>query len=113
MIGAHGQAVLRMLVEHAVANGKLPPGPRNAAPPSPPVAVSLWVRMWQQRLATWLHITLSRQVLRYLAPSVDAGACYSYIVRMVVPVVMLWPLVLTCVTRSIYMLHPRSILTPY
>ena len=32
-IGAHGQAVLRMLDEHAVAKGKLPPGPRNAAPP--------------------------------------------------------------------------------
>jgi len=34
-IGAHGQDVLRMLVEHVVARGKLPPRPRNAAPPHP------------------------------------------------------------------------------
>ena len=47
MIGAHGQVVLRMLADHAAARGTFPPKPRNAAPPSPPVAVSLWVRMWQ------------------------------------------------------------------
>ncbi len=44
MIGANGHVVLRMLVEHAVSKGKLPPRPRNAAPPSLPVAVSMWVR---------------------------------------------------------------------
>ncbi len=77
-IGAHGQAVLRMLVEHAVAKGKLPaPRPRHAALPSPPVAVSLWGRRWQQRLSTWLHLTLSRKVLQYLAPSLGAGVCYT------------------------------------
>ena len=43
-IGAHGHAVLRILVEHAVARGKLPPRSRNAAPPPPPVAVFMWVR---------------------------------------------------------------------
>ena len=45
-IGAHGLAVLRMLAEHEVSKGKLPPRPRHAALPSPLVAVSLWVRRW-------------------------------------------------------------------
>ncbi len=76
-IGAHGRAILRMLAEHAIAKGKLPPMPRHAALPSPPVTVSLWVRRWQQRLSTWLHLTLSHQVLRYLAPSLAAGVCYT------------------------------------
>ena len=34
-IGAHGHAFLRMLTDHAVAKGKLTPGPRNATPPPP------------------------------------------------------------------------------
>ena len=76
-IGAHGQALLRMLAEYAVAKGKLPPFARHSAPPTPPAAVSLWTRRWQQRLSVWLHLTLSRQVLRYLAPTLAAGVRYS------------------------------------
>ncbi len=76
-IGAHGQAALRMLAEYAVAKGKLPPLAACAVPPLPPVAVAMWVRRWQQKLSVWLHLTLSRQVLRYLALSVVAGVCYS------------------------------------
>ena len=76
-IGAHGHAALRMLAEYDVAKGKTPPRSRSAAPPKPPEVVAMWVRRWQQKLSAWLHLTLSRPVLRYLAPSVAAGASYS------------------------------------
>ncbi len=75
-IGAHSQAVLRMLVEYAVAKGKLPSLPARAAPLLPAEAVAMWVRRWQQRLSVWLHLTLSRQVLRYLAPSFAGGVAF-------------------------------------
>jgi hypothetical protein len=59
---------------YAMAKGKLPPLPARVAPLLPPEAVvAMWVRRWQQRLSVWLHLTLSRQVLRYLAPSVAGG----------------------------------------
>ena len=75
-IGAHGQAILRMLAEYAVAKGKMPPLPARVAPLLPPEAVAMWVRRWQLRLSVWLHLTLSRQVLRYLAPSVAGGVSF-------------------------------------
>jgi len=77
-IGAHGQAALRMLAEYAVAKGKLPPMSSRAAPLRHSEAVALWVRRWQQKLSVWLHLTLSRQVLRYLALSVAYGISYSW-----------------------------------
>ena len=43
-IGAHGQAALRMLAEHTLAKGRHLPRPRRAAPLSPHVAVSPWLR---------------------------------------------------------------------
>ena len=76
-IGAHGQAVLRMLAEYAVAKGKMPSLPARATPLLPPEVVALWVRRWQQRLSVWLHLTLSRQVMRYLAPSLVGGVSFS------------------------------------
>jgi hypothetical protein len=76
-IGAHGQATLRMLAEYAVAKGRNRPMVRRADPILPPEAVALWVRRWQQKLFVWLYLTLSRQIIRYLAPSVAAGVGYS------------------------------------
>ena len=76
-IGARGQASLRMLAEFAAAKEKLPPMYARDAPLSPPEAVAMWIRRWQQRLSVWLHLTLSRYVLRYLAPSVVARTTYS------------------------------------
>ena len=76
-IGAHGQVALRMLAEYVVAKGKLPPMATRAAPLIPPEAVAMWTRRWQQKLYVWLHLTLSRQVLRYLALSVVVGVSYS------------------------------------
>ena len=76
-IGAHGQATLRMLAEYVVAKGKGPPMSARAAPLKPFEAVAMWVRRWQQKLFVWLHLTISRQVLRYLAPSIADGTSYS------------------------------------
>ncbi len=72
-LGAHAHATLKLLAEYAVSKGRLPPRARHVAPPLPPTVVALWIRKWHQRLSTWLHRTLSRQVLRYLAPSIAAG----------------------------------------
>ena len=76
-IGAHGQAALRMLAESAVAKGKAPPMSTRVAPLQHLEVVAVWVRRWQQKLSVWLHLPLSRQVLRYLAPSVADGISYS------------------------------------
>ena len=77
-IGAHGQTALRMLAEYAVAKGKLSPMSTRVAPLLPSEAVAMWARRWHQKLSFWLHhITMSRQVLRYLAPSIVAGVSYS------------------------------------
>ena len=76
-IGARGQAVPRMLAEYDVAKGKMPSLPARAPPILPPEAVAMWVRRWQQRLSVWLHLTMSRQVLRYLAPSLAGGVSFS------------------------------------
>jgi hypothetical protein len=76
-IGAHGQVALMMLAEYAVAKGRLPPQPARAALLLPPDAFAMWVRKWQQRLSIWLHLTMSRRVMRYLVPCVADGVNYS------------------------------------
>jgi len=65
------------LSEYVVAKGKLPPLPARDAPLLPPEAVAMWVRRWHHRLSVWLHLTLSRRVLRYLASSVARGVSFS------------------------------------
>ena len=69
-MGAHAHVALRMLDEYAVSKGRLSPYAKHMPPPPPPpapphVGVALWTRRWQQRLSTWLHLILSRQVLRH------------------------------------------------
>ena len=76
-IGAPGQATFRMLAKYVVAKGKAPLMSARAAPLQPPEAVAMWMRRWQQKLSGWLHLTLSRQVLRYLVPSVAIEVSYS------------------------------------
>jgi len=76
-IGAHGHATLKMLAEYAVAKGKTPPMSARAAPLQPPEVVAMWMRRWQQKISVWLHLTLSRPVLRYPAPSVATSVSYS------------------------------------
>ena len=31
--------------------------------------VSLWMQRWQQRLSTWLYVSLSQQILRLYRPA--------------------------------------------
>ena len=76
-LGSHAHATLKLLAEYAEGKGRLPPRAQHVAPPLPPAAVALWIRRWHHRLSAWLHLTLSRQVLRYLAPSLAAGVRYS------------------------------------
>jgi len=66
-----------MLMEYNVVKRKLPPMSTRTAPLLPPEAVAMWTRKWQQKLSIRLHLTLFRQVLRYLAPSIVDGASYS------------------------------------
>ena len=75
-LGAQAHATLKLLAEYSVGKGRLPPSARHVAPPLPPAVVALWIRRWHQRMSAWLHLILFRHVLRYLAPSIVAGACY-------------------------------------
>ena len=67
-LGAHALALLKQLAPtwrsllcRRVAASALRPASR--APLTAPMQVSLWVHLWQHRLSTWLHVTLSQQLL--------------------------------------------------
>ena len=65
-LGAHAHALLKTLAEHAVSAGLYC---SSRSPLSPPMQVSLWTQRWQHRLSTWLHVSLSRQLLRLYRPA--------------------------------------------
>jgi hypothetical protein len=67
-LGAHAQALLRALATTTLAKGRTPPFARETEDMSHPMLVSLWVRKWQQRVSAWLHIVISRHVVRVLCP---------------------------------------------
>jgi hypothetical protein len=81
-LGAHAQAFLRALAERAVEQGR-----RSRPPLRDPTGsvvrgdgatqVSLWVQRWQRHISTWLHISLSRQLLRLFCPQQAAEDIYS------------------------------------
>ena len=71
-LGAHALALLKQLAEFAVFRGSFC-SPDSRAPLTAPMQVSLWVQRWQHRLSTWLHATLSQQLLRMYHPD-DDGA---------------------------------------
>ena len=66
-LGAHALALLKQLAEFAVSHGSFC-SPDSRAPLTAPMQVSLWVQRWQHRLSTWLHVTLSQQLLRMYHP---------------------------------------------
>ena len=72
-MGAHAQAFLRTLAERAVCQGRKS-RPSSLDPSGDVVRgdgatqVSLWVKRWQRQISTWLHISLSRQLLRLFCP---------------------------------------------
>ena len=59
--------------EHAVSAGRYS-SPDSRSPLSPSMQVSLWMQRWQHRLSTWLHVSLSQQLLRLYRP---AGILYA------------------------------------
>ena len=75
-LGAHALAFLRSLAEHAVSQGVFC-APDSFASLKPAMHVSLWVQRWQQRLSAWLHVGLSRQLLRLYQPADSFGLVYG------------------------------------
>ena len=67
ILGAHAQALLKTLAEHAVSDGRYS-SPDSRTPLSPAMQVSLWTQRWQHRLSSWLHSSLSQQLLRLHRP---------------------------------------------
>ena len=65
-LGTHAQALLRVLATTTLAKGRTPPFARGTEDMDHPMLVSLWVRMWQQRVSTWLHLAISRHAVRLL-----------------------------------------------
>ena len=67
-LGAHAHALLKTLAEHAVSAGRYI-SPDSRSPLSPPMqVVSLWMQRGQNRLSTWLHVSLSQQILHLYRP---------------------------------------------
>ena len=67
-LGAHAHALLKTPAEHAVSAG-CHSSPDSRSPLSPSMQVSLWMQRWQNRLSTWLHVSLSQQILRLYRPA--------------------------------------------
>ena len=77
-LGAHAQALLRSFAALAIEKGRRPPLAYRDSPFCAPTLASLWVQRCQQRLSTWMHLALSKQVLRILCPDVAARESYIY-----------------------------------
>jgi hypothetical protein len=71
-LGAHALALLRALATAALAKGRTPPFAKGIGELRHNMLVSLWVRRWQQRISTWLHLAISRHTLRLLCPRTAA-----------------------------------------
>ena len=74
--GAHALAFFGSLAEHAVSQGVFC-SPDSFASLKPAMQVSLWVQRWQQRLSAWLHVSLSRQLLRLYQPAHSFDLVYG------------------------------------
>ena len=72
-LGAHAQAFLHTLAERAARQGRRSrsqlrdPG-GNVLRSDGATHVSMWVQSWQRRIFSWLHISLSRQIIRLFCP---------------------------------------------
>ncbi len=80
-LGAHARAFLRTLAERAVRQGRSRPpmcDPSGAVVRSDGAThVSLWVQRWQRHISSWLHLSLSRQLLRLFFPQQAGEDLYS------------------------------------
>ena len=75
-LGAHAQALLRALATTTLTKGRSPPFAKGTETMTHNMLVSLWVRRWQQRISTWLHLAVSRHALRLLCPQIAAQCGY-------------------------------------
>jgi len=71
-LGAHAQALLRALASTILSKGRKPPYAKGVEAMTYPMLVSLWVKRWQQRISEWLHLAISRHVVRMLCPTLVA-----------------------------------------
>jgi len=72
-LGAYAHAFLRSLAERIVRQGR-----RSCAQARNPggmvlrsdgaTQVSLWIQRWQRHISSWLHLSLSRKLLRLFCP---------------------------------------------
>jgi len=68
-LGTHALALLRALAIVALEKGRCPLLAYKSSRLSTPILVSLWVRRWQHRMPTWLHLAISKHVIRLLCPN--------------------------------------------
>ena len=81
-LGAHAQSFRRTLAEIAVSQGR-----RSRPATCDPNGfilrsdgashVSLWVQRWQRHISSWLHLSLSRQLLKLFCPQQANTAIFS------------------------------------
>ena len=72
-LGAHAQTFLRTLAERTVRQGRMSRTPYrdlngDILRSDGATHVSLWVQRWQRHISTWMHLTLSRQLLGLFCP---------------------------------------------
>ena len=70
-LGAHALALFRALAVVAIEKGRRPPFAYKAANIVAATLVSLWVQRWQQRMSSWLHMAISKHVIRHLLRALD------------------------------------------
>ena len=81
-LGAHAHAFLHTLAERAVRQGRrsraqLRDLGGNVLRSDGATQVSLWVQRWQRHISSWLHLSLSRQLLRLFCPQQVAEDFYT------------------------------------
>jgi len=65
-LGANARVLLTALATVALEKGRRPPFAHHAHAFSIPTLASLWVRRWQRRMSIWLHLAISKHVIRIM-----------------------------------------------
>ena len=71
-LGAHAHALLRALASTTLSKGRKPPYAKGVEAMTYPMLVSLCVKRWQQCISAWMHLAISRHVVRLLCPTLFA-----------------------------------------
>jgi len=75
-LGPHARSLLRALAIASLSKERIPPMARRLVDATHPMQVSMWVRLWQKRLSTWLYVFISRHAMRHLCPPTVVGLQY-------------------------------------